>query len=987
MIASTGLTTFLVKVQFAHAASLTLTPSSGVAGQEVTITGSGFDNSSAVTILWDGQALTTTPSSVTSSGAGALPAVATTPVTFVVPAGSVGAHTVRAASGSGNIAVATFTTSTPAITVTPVLTTPFLNVGATLAIAATNFEGQRSINVYFDETLVVSGTTTVNGSYSGTFIIPTVTSTGPHIIRASTSTYAVATSTLSLAAPTITLNPATAVPGQTVTVTGTNFQGSTSVTLQNNGTTITTDAPIVTTSAGGFVATYTVKDLSAGTVTIKALSSPNLFAVATLTITAPTLTLSPATAPPGTTVTATGANFKASSDVTLTANGVNLALTTGGSTARTNAQGGFVVTFIAPDATAGASTIKAQGSDNLAATATLTMATTTLTLLPASGSDGVSISTTGVGFDSNSTVSFYMNGIQIPGASVTTTATGSFQYYLQLVSGIPSGAQTILAKTSEATYASATYTVTAATVVASPTSGGPGTRVTLTGLNFDSNAIVSFKWNSKTLATAEGQIITNSAGSFVANVVIPDTYSAGNNQIEVSTSPVNTILVNFALSGPNITLTPSTGTVGQKILIAGVNYEANQSINLTWDGKPLETDPASLLTTGTGGFNINVTVPNDSRGTHVITASAGSNSNFKSNATFTITAPSVTLSTTSSQPNAKITANGAGFAPNTDVSFVWDNVTPIATEPAATADSAGNFVTTLTIPSQTTAGSHNILVKTGSEVFTTLSYTVTAGTVTLSKANGPVNTTLQINGSGFDTNTPVAIMWAEKVDLGQGMQTDGIGGFVAQVKIPESQPGLQTISVATSKYGVASATFTVDASSLSISPEEPKAGSTVVLRGNSFAANKPVRLEVNGSLLRGRYKNIQTDASGNFVASVKISSPLDSQVEIKANTTGYDQTVHVAGVKVSPIGKTLKGLINLTVIGIILLIFVTLLRLVYKNRKDLKGFAIASLMWSGRRVLAGIRSFNDLISSPSRKRQAARPQPAPAPVVANDFFS
>src|SRR3989344_8292871 len=91
------------------AATLTLTPATGVAGQEIIITGSAFDNSSTVTITWDGGALTTTPSTVTTSGAGAIPSGATVNVSFTVPSAMIGAHTVRASTGTSIIGVATFT--------------------------------------------------------------------------------------------------------------------------------------------------------------------------------------------------------------------------------------------------------------------------------------------------------------------------------------------------------------------------------------------------------------------------------------------------------------------------------------------------------------------------------------------------------------------------------------------------------------------------------------------------------------------------------------------------------------------------------------------------------------------------------------------------------------------------------------------------------------------------------------------------------------
>jgi hypothetical protein len=122
---------YVLFAQPASASTVTLTPATGVAGQTIVITGTGFDNTSAATILWDGVALTTTPSTVTTSASGAIPTSGT--VSFIVPSNAYGAHTVKITTGASNVGVATFTVNAPAVAITsPTIPTTGIAAGVTL---------------------------------------------------------------------------------------------------------------------------------------------------------------------------------------------------------------------------------------------------------------------------------------------------------------------------------------------------------------------------------------------------------------------------------------------------------------------------------------------------------------------------------------------------------------------------------------------------------------------------------------------------------------------------------------------------------------------------------------------------------------------------------------------------------------------------------------------------------------------------------------
>ena len=96
--------------------TITLGTSSGSAGSPVGLTGSGFADSSTLTVTFNNAAVTTSPTPITSTSTGAIPSGAT----FTVPTIAAGLYTVTVTDGS-NPASASFTVSGPgtvAITIT-----------------------------------------------------------------------------------------------------------------------------------------------------------------------------------------------------------------------------------------------------------------------------------------------------------------------------------------------------------------------------------------------------------------------------------------------------------------------------------------------------------------------------------------------------------------------------------------------------------------------------------------------------------------------------------------------------------------------------------------------------------------------------------------------------------------------------------------------------------------------------------------------------
>jgi hypothetical protein len=363
-------------------------PTSGQAGDLVTITGTNFTGATAVTI--NGAAIT------------GFTIVNATTITFTVPTGaSSGAVSVTTAGGT-TTSNSTFTVIVPNPAPTITGLTPSITVagsaGFTLTVNGTGFISTTVIN--FNGTVLA---TTFGSATHLTALVPAsaVAMAGTYAVTVTNpapggGTSAAVTFMVTTPAPTIaSFTPTSGLANGTVTVTitGTDFTGATAVTLNGvaiigftvvNNTTITFTVPGSATSGPIAVTTPTGTGTSIGTFTV--------------TLPAPMITsLAPNTTPAGSvafTLTVNGTGFLSGSVVSF--NGAALTTTFVSATQLTAAVpvfavatvGTYNVTVVNPSAN--------QGGTSAAATFTVTTPAPTITsFTPTTGGPGVTVTLTG----------------------------------------------------------------------------------------------------------------------------------------------------------------------------------------------------------------------------------------------------------------------------------------------------------------------------------------------------------------------------------------------------------------------------------------------------------------------------------------------------------------------------------------------------------------------------------------------------------------
>jgi hypothetical protein len=326
----------------------------------------------------------------------------------------------------------------------------------------------------------------------------------------------------------------------------------------------------------------------------------------------PTLTtLAPASGPVGTAVTLTGTNFGATQGAsTVTFNGTTATPTSWSATS--------IVVPVPSGAATGNVVVTVGGAATGALAFTVTVPPGITSLSPTSGPVGTSITITGTNFGATkgaSTVTF--NG---------TAATPTSWSATSIVAPVPSGAATgsVVVTVGGLASNAVTFTVRVPPAITnlSPTSGPTGTAVTISGSSFGST-------KGSSTVTFNGTTATPTSWSATSIVVpVPAGAATGNVVVTVNSLASNTITFTVTVPSPSITsLSPTSGTEGAVITIAGANFGATQGTStVTFNG-------IAATVTSWSATSIVVTIPTGATTGNVVVKVGGVSS---SGASFTV---------------------------------------------------------------------------------------------------------------------------------------------------------------------------------------------------------------------------------------------------------------------------------------------------------------------------------------------------------------
>jgi len=280
-------------------------------------------------------------------------------------------------------------------------------------------------------------------------------------------------------------------------------------------------------------------------------------------------------------------------------------------------------------------------------------------------------------------------------------------------------------------------------------------------------------------------------------------------------------------------------------------------------------------------------------------------------ATPALAQPTVTLSPTSGSIGTKVTITAINFESfkNTNVSIFF-NTKEIDSSPKTVPDT-GSFTADFYVPADTMPGTAQVMVSTviGGQV--TASFTVLSASISLQPKDGPVGTTVTIDGSGFYASQVVTVSYYPdtKVELG-AEEASSTGEFSYSFAVPESTAGNHRVVAQDDWGGLAELNFKV-IPTVTIEPESGAIGDEVTVTGTGFGNQSRVNIYFNDD----RVATSKTDKYGNievtFEAPITEAGTYDVDVEDRDDNKDSGEFTIAAGASISPttgdVGTTLTA--------------------------------------------------------------------------------
>ena len=348
--------------------------------------------------------------------------------------------------------------------------------------------------------------------------------------------------------------------------------------------------------------------------------------------------------------------------------------------------------------------------------------------------------------------------------------------------------------------------------------GPVGTKVTLNGYGFTASQDIRVTLFQGAVKKGEEKTAkSNTVGSWTVSYTIPHTPAGGyifKVEGKEGTVWVNWVSKYFKVT-PEITATPSSGTVGQTIKVEATGFASNEEdIKVTFDG---EVRKENIFADVDGSWTASIAVPIRTCGRYIIDASGkATRARDVEDVTFTLVA-GIAVTPDLAYVGEKITVTGGGFAPGEKGIKVYFEGTAVTA--AFTADSYGCWESSFALPASA-YGSHTVSASgetTKPAVTTTLD--TQAQITELGPAQGAPGDSVTLTGSGFSSNKKLTVtVGGKNANLGD-VRSQTNGNVNITFRVPKgSTEGKQSVVVTDEGGATDSVDFTVTKKTLSTTP-------------------------------------------------------------------------------------------------------------------------------------------------------------------------
>lgn len=392
-----------------------------------------------------------------------------------------------------------------------------------------------------------------------------------------------------------------------------------------------------------------------------------------------------------------------------------------------------------------------------------------------------------------------------------------------------------------------------------PTSGPPGTLVSLVGGGFTPLDQVTVKFGG----IGGDVVVTDIVGPLgTIGTIFAAPFNKSRGQYAVVAIDVHALSAsaNFNITSELQYISGAVGKAGSQVTVKGGGFQALAEVDILFDGEKVTTVNATQYGTIN---NTNFTVPEAAFGTHTISAVDRIGTNVfgtTPDLEFTVNESDFAIDPVTGAVGESITATGIGFAANQTVTLTLDGIV-LTTDPAVVpTNNKGSFSAIFIIPT-IGRGAHEIKAKDADGHEKTATLTV-GEKMTISPLTGFVDEQVTISGNGFGANKTVTIT----ID-GKTLTTDPVtvtanasGAFSATFVVPDAVKGAHTIKAGDDIGSSATATFTVEHRMEGIDPVYGLVGDEVSASGTGFAGGSTITISFDDVGVT----TTTTDANGSF---------------------------------------------------------------------------------------------------------------------------
>ena len=380
-----------------------------------------------------------------------------------------------------------------------------------------------------------------------------------------------------------------------------------------------------------------------------------------------------------------------------------------------------------------------------------------------------------------------------------------------------------------------------------PTSGPPGTRVSINGSGFGNNTSLTIKFGSDN-RTVSSFGRSGARGDIQGRVYIPDLPGgsititiAGSNTVTTGNTDEGTQIprqeqytgsAGFRVE-PKAEISSTTGPVGHSVTVSGRGFHAGERPSVKFDGKvvanPNPRDNGKLP-------SVAFQVPAVPAGDYEITVGdvdAG---------TFTVTSQ-FTVIPQRGPPGTTIQVSGTGYMSGGTVTMMIDNehLDPLR------ADQHGVLTGSVQIP--VLSGGRKIITATATAAGSVQATFEVTPTLVIEPENATPGALVHVSGTAFRANETGIQVKFNTTTVASGIAADDKGVWSADFTVPATTSGRHNVTAtgSSTKSRVPTRRLTVGSGIRLETPSGPP-GTLIVIHGSGVRANESMAIDVGGGL-------------------------------------------------------------------------------------------------------------------------------------------